>query len=168
MKGNIMLELFVKKSLKINASAAKVWDIIISPETWEEWMLVLPEVENGQPLSLGSRVLWKGANGNAYLIGTVTTLKPKKKLVFELQDVSWTRKANPGEVTYALELSEQNGTTRVGFSLGDLSIDPEAEEWFYGYTESHELEDIKRLAEANTPILEAAIQQQRQEIERLR
>jgi hypothetical protein len=49
------------------------------------------------------------------------------------------RKAKPGEVTYALTLSETNGRTRVEFALGDLSIDlkhnsgttrmPQVENW---------------------------------------
>jgi uncharacterized protein YndB with AHSA1/START domain len=56
----LMERLVVKKSIEINAPASKVWDIIASPDTWERWMLVVPEVENVGRLSLGTNVLrWR-------------------------------------------------------------------------------------------------------------
>ena len=112
-------------------------------------MLVVPEVENAGRLSLGSKVLWKDKSGKAYLTGTVTALEPNRKFVLELQDVSWTRRAEPGEVTYALTLSEANGRTRVAFTLGDLSIDPEAQQWHDAYKQSRELEILKEIAETS-------------------
>jgi len=139
--------LVVKKSITIQAPAARIWNIIASPDSWEKWMLVVPEVEEGKRLRLGSKVFWKNEDGRPYLTGTVTALEPKKQFVLELEDISWKRKAKPGEVTYALTLSEKTGATRVEFSLGDLSIDPEARQWYNAYNVSHELEDIKRMAE---------------------
>lgn len=139
--------LTVKKSISIKAAAKKIWDIIISPATWDKWMLVVPVLENDKPVGLGSKVLWKDESGKPYLTGTVTVFQPNRKFVLELQDTSWTRKAKPGEVTYSLTLSEKNAKTHLAFTLGELSIDPEAQQWFDAYNESHELEDIKRMAE---------------------
>ncbi len=140
-------QLVVKKSIKIQAPAARVWSIIASPDTWDQWMLVVPKVEDGNQFRLGSKVFWKNEDGTPYLTGTVTAFEPKKKLVLELEDISWARKAKPGEVTYALTLSEKAGVTGVEFFLGDLSIDPEAQQWFDAYKESRELDEIKRMAE---------------------
>jgi uncharacterized protein YndB with AHSA1/START domain len=144
-------QLVVKKSIKIHAPAARIWNIIASPDSWEKWMLVVPEVEQGKRLRVGNKVFWKNEDGNPYLTGTVTALEPKKQFVLELEDISWKRRAKPGEVTYALTLSEKADVTHVEFSLGDLAIDPEARQWYDAYNESHELEDIKRMAE-KTPV----------------
>jgi uncharacterized protein YndB with AHSA1/START domain len=142
-----MKKLVVKKSIEINAPTSKVWGIIASPNTWKQWMLVVPEVENDEPLGLRRKVLWKDESGKAYLTGTVTTFEPNKKFVLDLQDISWTQKAKPGEVTYALTLSQKDGKTHIAFMLGDLSIDPEAQQWYDAYNESRELEIIKKLSE---------------------
>jgi uncharacterized protein YndB with AHSA1/START domain len=144
-----MKKLVVKKSIEINAPASKVWSIIASPNTWKRWMLVVPEVENDEPLGLRSNVLWKDESGKTYLTGTLSSFEPNKKFVLELQDISWTRKAKPIEVTYALTLSQKGGKTHVAFTLGDLSIDPEAQQWYDAYNESRELEIIKELSEKN-------------------
>jgi uncharacterized protein YndB with AHSA1/START domain len=142
-----MERLLVKKSIEVDAPSSAVWDVVSSPDAWKRWMLVEPEVEGGGHLKLGSKVLWKNEDGKAYLTGTVTALEPNRKFVLDLQDVSWKRKAEPGEVTYALTLSEANGRTRVAFALGDLAIDPEGKEWYDAYTDSRELEAIKEMAE---------------------
>lgn len=143
-------KLFIKKSIAVRAPAKNVWRVIVSANMWSEWMLVAPERENKKSLGLGSRVLWKNENGKVYLTGTVTVFEPNKKLVFELKDVSWRRQTKPGEVTYAFILFENNGMTHLEFSLGDLSIDPEAKQWFEAYKKSRELERIKALAEKLT------------------
>lgn len=144
-------QLIVRKSIEICAPASKVWNIIVSPNTWNQWMLVPPEVveekDDKQQLRAGSKVLWKDESGNAYLTGIVTAFELNKKFVLELQDASWTRKAKPGEVTYAFTLSQKDGETHVEFTLGDLSIDPEAQQWYDAYNKSRELEIIKELAE---------------------
>jgi hypothetical protein len=67
-----MKRLVVKKSIEINVPASKVCGIIASPNTWKQWMLVVPEVENDEPLGLTRKVLWKNESGMAYLTGTVS------------------------------------------------------------------------------------------------
>lgn len=99
--------------------------------------------------SLGSEVKWKNDRGETYLTGTVTTLDRESCLVLELDDVSWTRSAAPGEVTYTLAIMQDGDRTRVEFRLGDLAIDPKGREWRQSYVDSRELEKIKELAEAS-------------------
>lgn len=67
-----MKRLVVKKSIEINAPASKVCGIIAAPNTWKQWILVVPEVENDEPLDLRRKVLWKNESGKAYLTGTIT------------------------------------------------------------------------------------------------
>lgn len=137
----------MERSIEINAPISKVWKIIVSPDTWARWMLVVPEVERAGELRLGSQVWWKNENGKAYLTGTVTVLEPNSKFVLQLQDVSSPRPAEPREFTYAFSLSEANGRTQLEFTLGGLSIDPEAQQWHAAYQQSRELEIIKEMAE---------------------
>ncbi len=144
-----MKRLIVEKSIKINATARKVWDIIVSPEMWEKWMLLAPELESSNALEIGSKIAWKNENGEAYLIGTAISFEPNKKLVFELADSSWQRKAKSGEVTYSFELRERNGATELHYSFGDASIDPEGEQWFEAYNKGDEPGAIKALIENN-------------------
>jgi uncharacterized protein YndB with AHSA1/START domain len=142
-----MTRIVVERSIEINAPVSKVWEIIVSPDTWTRWMLVVPEMERAGGLCLGSQVWWKDKKGKAYLAGTVAVFEPHRRFVLELQDSSWPRPAEPGEVTYAFLLAEASGRTRLEFTLGDLSIDAEAQQWHDAYHQSRELEIIKEMAE---------------------
>ncbi|HZB14779.1 MAG TPA: SRPBCC family protein [Chryseolinea sp.] len=142
--------LIVKRNIDIAAEASTVWDIIVSPAFWSKWMMVPPALEPDQTtIDIGSEVKWRNEHGETYLTGTVTTLDRESCLVLELDDVSWTRRAAPGEVTYSLKIMQDGNHTHVEFRLGDLSIDPEGREWHQSYVDSRELEKIKELAEAN-------------------
>jgi uncharacterized protein YndB with AHSA1/START domain len=146
--------LIVKRSIDIAAEPAKVWKIIVSPAYWPKWMIAPPAMEPSQTaIRLGSEVQWKNERGEVYLTGTVTALDPESCLVLELEDVSWSRRAAPGEVTYRMEIIRHGEHTHVNFRLGDLSIDPESEEWYGFYINSRELEKIKELAEADASLI---------------
>src|SRR6266699_1275706 len=103
-----MKKLTVKRAIQIQATAAKVWEIIVSPSAMKRWMLVEPVVDESVPFALGSRVVLAHDTGKPYLTGTVTMFVPGKRLVLDLSDVSWRRQAKAGEVTYALALEEAN------------------------------------------------------------
>jgi uncharacterized protein YndB with AHSA1/START domain len=142
--------LIVRRNIDIAAKASRVWEIIVSPAFWSKWMMVPPALEPDQTtIDIGSKVKWRNEHGETYLTGTVTTLDRESRLVLELDDVSWTRKAAPGEVTYSLAIMQDGDHTNVEFRLGDLAIDPEGREWRQSYVDSRELEKIKELAEAN-------------------
>lgn len=142
-----MAKLIVKKSITINAPPMKIWSTITSPDSIKRWMLVAPDFESGNPLQLESIVRWKDENGKPYLTGTVVMLEPLHKLVFKLDDISWTRKTGQGDVTYALTLSETKNGTDLQLVFGDLAIDPEGQQWFDAYSASRELDMIKSMAE---------------------
>ena len=141
--------LIVRRNIDIAAEPSSVWNIIVSPALWPKWMMVPPALEPDQTtIDIGSKVKWKNEHGETYLTGTVTTLDRERCLVLELDDVSWTRSAAPGEVTYSLAIMHDGDHTHVDFRLGDLAIDPKGREWRRSYVDSHELEKIKELAEA--------------------
>jgi uncharacterized protein YndB with AHSA1/START domain len=153
--------LIARRSIDIAAEPSRVWDIIVSPVLWPEWMMVPPALEPGQTaIDIGSEVKWENERGQAYLTGTVTTLDRDSRLVLELHDVSWKRSAAPGEVTYALSLARHGDRTHVEFRLGDLSIDPNGREWCQSYLDSRELEKIKELAEASASATSLEIEPQ--------
>ena len=141
--------LIVRRNIDIAAEPSRVWNTIVSPALWSKWMMVPPVLEPEQTtIDIGSEVKWKNEHGETYLTGTVTTLDFERRLVLELDDVSWTRRAAPGEVTYSLTVMREGDHTHVEFRLGDLAIDPEGREWCQAYVDSRELEKIKELAEA--------------------
>jgi uncharacterized protein YndB with AHSA1/START domain len=142
--------LTVKRGIDIAAEPGKVWNIIVSPAYWPTWMMVPPAIQPSQAaIRLGSEVHWRNERGEVYLTGTVTALDPESCLVLELKDVSWRRRAAPDEVTYRMAIIRDGEHTHVEFRLGDLSIDPNGEEWYGSYVNSRELEKIKELAEAD-------------------
>lgn len=137
----------VTRTISVEASPQRVWEILASPAQWPGWMLLAPEVEPGQSLQLGSKFAWLDEAGAPYLHGTVTQLEPAAGLTLELRDRGWSRPARPGEVTYTFSLAPEGNGTRLDFALGDLSIDAGAEQWRSAYAEAGELEAIKRIAE---------------------
>jgi uncharacterized protein YndB with AHSA1/START domain len=142
--------LIVRRNIDIVAEPSRVWNIIVSPALWSKWMMVPPLLEPDQTtIGIGSEVKWRNEHGETYLTGTVTTLDRERCLVLELDDISWTRRAAPGEVTYSMVIVEHGDHTHVEFRLGDLAIDPKGREWHQSYVDSRELEKIKELAEGN-------------------
>lgn len=142
--------LIVRRNIDIAAKPSRVWDIIVSPALWPKWMMVPPALEPGQTaIDIGSEVRWRNEHGKTYLTGTVTTLDRESCLVLELNDMSWTRSAARGEVTYSLAIMRDDDHTHVEFRLGNLAIDPKGREWHQSYVDSRELEKIKELAEVN-------------------
>jgi uncharacterized protein YndB with AHSA1/START domain len=140
--------LIARRSIDIAAEPSTVWNIIVSPALWPQWMMVPPALEPGQTvLDIGSIVKWKNERGETYLTGTVTALDRESRLVLELHDVSWKRRAAPGEVTYSLAITSDGDHTHVEFRLGDLSIDAKGRQWCQSYVDSRELEKIRDLAE---------------------
>lgn len=143
-----MTATIVEKSVWIDAPARKVWEILVSPDAWTDWMLVVPDARDTDTLQAGSRGFWQDTTGLVYLTGTVTVLEPERRFVLELHGADWPRPALPAEVTYGFTLSESAGRTLLQFRLGDLSIDPDAREWRNAYEQAQELEIIKRMTEA--------------------
>ncbi|MCA1925225.1 MAG: SRPBCC domain-containing protein [Thiobacillus sp.] len=122
----------------VAAPARAVWAALTTPAMMQRWMLVPASVVPDAPLAPGSRIEWRDDDGKPYLVGTVTVCEPARRLTVELQDRSWPRLARAGEVTWSFELTERQGVTRLDYRLGDLAIDPEAQEWLAAYREADE------------------------------
>lgn len=142
-----MKKLVVRKSVRVKAPVAVVWKTVTSPDAMKQWMLVEPALEGDHPVREGTEIRWKDTDGKVYLAATVVSCEPNRRLVLSLKDASWTRKAHPDEVTYALMLSENEGRTSIELVFGDLAIDPEGEQWYEAYNTDAELEMIKKMAE---------------------
>lgn len=141
--------IYVTRTITINTSPSRVWDIVSSPAAWLDWMLVPPSVDPAQPLQLGSPVAWLDDAGTPYLTASVTRFDPASRLVLELADRDWQRPPRPGEVTYSLAMVKEGPGVRLDFALGNLAIDPAARQWQGAYANSRELEAIKQMAEAS-------------------
>lgn len=143
-----MRNLTVKKSVEIDAPVSKVWDVLTKPEYIRQWFYIPADFPEGDvELRRGSKILWRDAAGEVYLEGTVTSFQPKQSLTVSLQDRSWTRPVKTGEVAYTYTIVAQEDRVVLSFVFGDLSVDPEGEEWHRAYQENDELQKIKELAE---------------------
>ncbi len=130
--------LVAKTSHTVAAPARAVWAALTTPAMMQRWMLVPASVVPDAPLAPGSRIEWRDDAGEPYLVGTVTVCEPARRLTVDLQDRSWPRPARAGEVTWSFDLTEADGVTRLDYRLGDLAIDPEAQEWLAAYREADE------------------------------
>lgn len=128
----------VTSQYRVAVPARAVWVALTTPALMRRWMLVPAAVVPDAPLALGSRIEWRDAELSPYLVGRVTGCEPARRLIVELQDRSWPRRAYAGEVTWSFELTESEGITRIDYRLGDLAIDPEASSWLAAYREADE------------------------------
>lgn len=141
----------MKKSLTvvkegiIHAQPGEIWEIITTPEYFEEWMYVPGQAADNFPLRLASKIEWKNDKNIVYLTGEVIELKPNQKIVIALQDISWNEEVSKGTVTYQFHLKKAGNGTKVTFYLGDLSVDPEGQLWYNAYSSSDEIGSIKKL-----------------------
>ncbi|MFN3994877.1 MAG: SRPBCC domain-containing protein [Tabrizicola flagellatus] len=122
----------------VAAPASAVWAALTTPDLMQRWMLVPAAIVPNAPLAPGALVEWRDADQNPYLVGTVTACDAGRRLTVELQDRSWPRPARPGEVTWSFELTEADGATRIDYRLGDLAIDPDAQDWIEAYRDADE------------------------------
>lgn len=137
--------LVISKEGIINATPDEIWEIITTPEYFNEWMFVPGQAADNSPLELGSEIEWTNDKNIIYLTGEVIEFIPNRKIVISLQDISWEKVVPKGSVTYEFHLTESDKGTNVKFYLGDLSIDPEGEIWYEAYNSSDEIGSIEKL-----------------------
>jgi uncharacterized protein YndB with AHSA1/START domain len=137
--------LIVRKEGTLNAEPNEIWEIIINPEYFDEWMYVPGKVADNSTLRLGSKIEWINDKNIVYLTGEVIEFIPNKKIVISLQDISWDKIVPKGSVTYEFHLKVTGNGTKVKFYLGDLSIDPESEVWYEAYNSSDEIASIEKI-----------------------
>ena len=120
--------LFVKNTISINASAAKVWDVLTNPEQTKKYMFGCETVSDWKK---GSPLLWRGNNEGREMVfvkGTIVEIEPEKFLAYTtidpnaaIEDVS----ENYLTVTYSL--AGENGQTILNVTQGDYSKVAEGE-----------------------------------------
>lgn len=137
--------LIINKERTVNAAPDQIWEIITTPDYFDEWMFVPGQVSGGRRLQLGSKIQWINDNDIVYLEGEVIEFVPNKKLVISLHDISWTTTVPKGTVTYEFHLIPTDNGTKIKFYLGDLSIDPESEAWYKAYNSSDEIGAIEKV-----------------------
>lgn len=115
-----MAELIVKKSIKINSSTTKVWEILTNPELTKQYMFGCEIVSDWK---VGSPVVWKGAaDGKVYVKGILLTIETEKLLQFTVFDPNMGIEDIPSNYsTVTFELSSENSHVILSVSQGDFS-----------------------------------------------
>ncbi len=120
-----MPQLFVDKTIEIDALPFRVWDVLIKPEYNSQWA---PEFNGGAPFRIesdwriGAPVRWKGQENQTVVEGDVTRLEPEKLLRFTVFDVRASERPPVTEedgITF--ELFQQGAQTRLHLRQGDFS-----------------------------------------------
>ena len=151
-----MSKLYVDKSVEIDASPARVWEVLTSRELTTDWASEFssggPQIHIESDWVVGSPVLWKNQKGHVVVEGTVTAAELHSLLQYTVFDVDARRPAlGPHDgVTY--KLTDRSGKTILWVSQGDFSTMADGAR----YRELSEaiweraLARIKRLAEGGT------------------
>ena len=145
--------LFVKNSIVINASVAKVWDALVNPEQTKKYMFGCETVSDWK---VGSPLLWRGEYEGKEMVfvkGTIVDIKPGKFLAYTTIDPNSTiDDLSENYLTVTYDLSVENGQTLFTVTQGDYSKVGEGER---RYTEAYNngegwnpiLVQIKKLVE---------------------
>ena len=75
-------ELIVKKSIRLKADSAKVWDALTNPELTKQFMFGCEAISDWKP---GSPLLWKGqvkGEDKIFVKGNIVSIEPRKKLQY--------------------------------------------------------------------------------------
>ena len=120
-----MPKLFVEKSVEINASARRVWDVLTSRATTAEWASEFtaggPALHIESDWLIGSPVLWKDQKEHVIVEGVVTAAQPYALLRFTVFDVRGERSPVSPEDGITYKLTEREGKTVLWISQGDFS-----------------------------------------------
>jgi uncharacterized protein YndB with AHSA1/START domain len=150
-----MDQLFIKNSITINASPARVWDALTNPEQTKKYMFGCETVSTWKKRS---PLLWKGVQDGKETIfvkGDIVDIKPEKLLIYTTIDPHSSiddKSENYLSVTY--ELTPQNGHTLLTVTQGDYATVAEGERrykesWNNGEGWNPILVEIKKLVERN-------------------
>jgi uncharacterized protein YndB with AHSA1/START domain len=121
-----MANLFVEKSIEIEAPATTVWTILTGPKFTEQWSGFFgargPIETDWNP---GSRVLWKNAAHEVYVSGTVMAAEKNKLLRFTVRAIKSEMQPISGlaedDITQTYALVEHARRTTLSIAHGDFS-----------------------------------------------
>ncbi len=116
----VMKELVVKKSIEINSTPSKVWEIITNPAYTKQYMFGCELLSDWK---IGSSVIWKGsADGKVYVKGNLLKIEPNKFLQFTVFDPNMGIEDMPSNyATVTYELSSETNHTKLSVSQGDFA-----------------------------------------------
>ena len=147
--------LFVKNSITIDASPAKVWDALTNPEQTKKYMFGCETVSDWK---IGSPLLWKGnyeGTDMVFVKGIIVDIQPEKLLAYTTIDPNNTEVPDIPEnyLTVTYELKEKDGQTELNVSQGDYSKVADGEKRYNDTVEGGGwqsiLDAIKMLLEEN-------------------
>lgn len=120
--------LFIKNTIEINASATRVWDVLVNPQETKKYMFGCETVSDWKK---GSELLWRGEYEGKEMVfvkGTILDIQPGKFLAYTTIDPHSNiddKAENYLTVTYSL--SEKSGKTTFTVTQGDYSKVAEGE-----------------------------------------
>lgn len=140
-------KLVFRDSVRINASALKVWSIITDPKMTKKFMF------GGEAISdwrVGSPLVWRLEGTDKSLKGTVIAFEPGKRLAYTIIDPEAPYPDIPENyTTVTYDLVEDHGQTIVSISDGDFSTVAEGkmryERTVQGWGKA--LKELKKVAE---------------------
>ena len=121
-----MTKLIVEKSIDIDAPASTVWRVLTTPEFTQQWSGFFGATGPiDAEWKVGGRVLWKNADGQVYVSGTVIALEQDRLLKFAVRATNKAMQPTSGldedDITQTYALSEHEGRTTLSISHGDFS-----------------------------------------------
>lgn len=93
-----------KKSIQIDASPSRVWELLSDIDNWHEWHEDIKEAKINGQLAIGSTFDWK--SGGTKIHSTLHTVTPQEK-------IGWSGKAFGAYAIHNWTLSDVNGKTEV-------------------------------------------------------
>lgn len=124
-------KLFIDKTVKINASASKVWDVLTKSEYTNKWV---NEFAPGMTLvsnwKLWSPVLWVDINWKVVVEWNVTKVEPGKFLRFTVFDIELGRHNVTEEDGMTFELKSKDNKTNLHLIHGDFSVLEDGNEYY--------------------------------------
>jgi uncharacterized protein YndB with AHSA1/START domain len=121
-----MMKLYVERSIEIKAPASRVWTILTSPEFTTRWSGVFGATGPiDADWKVGGGVLWRNAEGQVYVSGTVAAVEENHLLRFTVRatrpEMQPTSGRDEDDITQTYALSEHDGVTTLCISHGDFS-----------------------------------------------
>lgn len=121
-----MTRLVVEKSIDINAPASTIWKVLTKPEFTKEWSGFFGATGPiDSDWKLGSKVLWKNAQGQVYVSGTVIALEQNTLLQFTVRATNPAMQPISGldedDITQSYALLEHDGRASLSVVHGDFN-----------------------------------------------
>lgn len=140
-------QLVFRSSIRINATASKVWSVLTKPKMMKRFMF------GGEAISdwkVGSPLVWRMEGTEKVLKGIIVAYEPGKRLSYTIIDPSAPYPDIPKNyTTVTFDLTEDHDQTTVSISDGDFSIVADGKKRYertvQGWSEA--LKKLKEVAE---------------------